>query len=715
MAENPTPAPSDTGTTGTSAFSGVSMATFAPAFQKIMARKDLFLPIFVVCIVVAMVLPMPTWLLDICLAISIMLSVLILMTVMFIEKPLELSSFPTILLLTTSMRLALSIASTRLILSNGHMGTDAAGHVIEAFGGFIMGGNFVIGIIVFIILVIVNFIVITKGSGRIAEVAARFSLDAMPGKQMAIDADLSAGMIDEDTARVRRRDLENESAFFGAMDGAAKFVRGDAVAGILITIINIIGGFIIGVVQHDLSASDAANFYTNLTVGDGLVNQIPALIISVGAGLMVSKAGTTGPTEQAIVAQLGNYPKALGISSGMMAVLAIMPGIPFIPFFALAALTGAAAYFMPKQREKERLRKTVEEQAKHTTAPPAEATVGSMLSMDLMRVELGYGLLPLVSSGEGNRLTEQIKGLRKQLAAELGFILPSVRIQDHLQLAPNGYRIMIKEIMAGQGEVRPNMLLCMDPKGQPITLPGERTKEPTFGLPAMWIEKRHREEAHFRGYTVVDPQTVVTTHLTEITKDYIAELLSYAETQKLLDEMDRSAQKLVADTVPGMITLSGIQRILQNLLSERVSVRDMPTILEGIAESATQTKNLTLITEHVRTRLARQICDSHTGVSGLLTMVVLSPEWEQIFMESLVGHGEEKQLAMPPSQLQQFIARMNQVFEEQARMGETPILLTSPMIRPYVRSIVERLRPSQVVMSQSEIHPKARIKTVAQL
>jgi flagellar biosynthesis protein FlhA len=682
---------------------------------KILERKDLFLPIFVVLVVVAMVLPIPTWLLDMSLAVSITLSVLILMTVMFIEKPLELSSFPTILLLTTSLRLALNIASTRLILSNGHTGTAAAGHVIEAFGGFIMGGNFVIGIIVFIILIIINFVVITKGSGRIAEVAARFSLDAMPGKQMAIDADLSAGMIDEDTARSRRKELENESAFFGAMDGAAKFVRGDAVACIMIVMINIVGGIIIGVVQHDLSFLDATHFYTSLTVGDGLVSQIPALIISVGAGLMVSKAGTMGPTEKAIVAQLGNYPKALGISSGMMAIMAIMPGLPFVPFFALSLLTGSAAYFMPKQREKEKIRQANAATAAQTKAAPTEVSIGSMLSMDMMRVELGYGLLPLVSSGEGNRLTEQIKGLRKQLAAELGFILPSIRIQDHLQLPPNGYRIVIKEIIAGSGEVRPNMMLCMDPKGQPITLPGERTKEPTFGLPAMWIEKRHREEAHFRGYTVVDPQTVITTHLTELVKDYMSELLSYAETQKLLEEMDKSSQKLVADTIPSQISLSGTQRILQNLLNERVSIRDLQTIIEGIAEATAQTKNLTMITEHVRARLARQLCDTYTGANGLLTMVVLSPEWEQIFSESLVGGGEEKQLAMPPSQLQQFISRMNQVFEEQAKTGESPVLLTSPAVRPYVRSIVERVRPAQVVMSQSEIHSKARIKTVAQL
>lgn len=710
MADNPPTTVNATPSSVSGALGG-----FVGYTQKILENKDLLLPIFVMCVVVAMVIPMPTWLLDVCLAVSITLSVLILMTVMFIEKPLELSSFPTILLLTTSLRLALNVASTRLILSGGHEGTNAAGHVIEAFGGFIMGGNFVIGIIVFFILIIINFIVITKGSGRIAEVAARFSLDAMPGKQMAIDADLSAGMIEEGEARQRRKELEQESSFFGAMDGAAKFVRGDAVAGIMIVFINIIGGIIIGVVQHGISLAEAAHNYTSLTVGDGLVTQIPALIISVGAGLMVSKAGTAGPTEKAIVAQLSQYPKALGISSGMMAAMAIMPGLPFVPFAILAGLTGAGAYFLPRLRAQEIAKQKADVQATQAKAPAADQPVSAMLAMDLIRVELGYGLLPLVSTGEGNRLTEQIKGLRKQLAVELGFVLPSVRIQDHLQLPPNGYRIVIKEIIAGQGDVRPNMMLCMDPKGQPITLPGERTKEPTFGLPAMWVEKRHREEAHFRGYTVVDPQTVITTHLTEIVKDYMSEMLSYAETQKLLDEVDRTAQKLVADTIPTQISMSGVQRVLQNLLNERVSIRDMQSILEGISEAAAQTKNLMMITEHVRTRLSRQLCDANTGTNGLLTMVVLSPEWEQIFAESLVGGGEEKQLAMPPSQLQQFIARMNHVFEEQAKMGETPILLTSPHTRPYVRSIIERIRPSQVVMSQSEIHTKARIKTVAQL
>ena len=684
--------------------------------SKIGRYRDLFLPALVLAVVVAMVLPLPTWLLDIALAISITISVLILMTVMFIDKPLELSAFPTILLLSTALRLALNIASTRLILTNGHMGTDAAGHVIEAFGGFIMGGNFVIGLIVFIILIIINFMVITKGSGRIAEVAARFSLDAMPGKQMAIDADLSSGLIDEAEARIRRKELEQESGFYGAMDGAAKFVRGDAVAGIMITLINIIGGIIIGVVQKDLSAAEAAHNYTSLTVGDGLVSQIPALIISIAAGLMVAKAGTPGATDQAVIRQLSQYPKALGLASGTLTIMAVLPGIPFIPFALMAGMTGAAAYYMPRMQAKEQAAQAVEAAMAQQKPAPAEAPIGTTLAIDMLHLGLGYGLLNLATQGEqGNRLTDQIKGLRRQLAKEFGFVLPSVRIQDDLQLAPNSYCIRVKEILAGSGDLRPNMLLCMDPKGQAITLPGERTKEPTFGLPAMWIDKRYREEAHFKAYTVVDPQTVITTHLTEVVKDHMAELLSYSETQKLLDEMDKSAQKLVADTIPSLISLMSVQRVLQNLLAERVSIRDLPTILEGIAESAVQTKNLTLITEHVRMRLARQICDQYSGASGLLAMVPLSPEWEQAFMESLVGHGDDRQLAMPPTQLQQFIARLTQVFEEQAKLGEAPVLLTSPSIRPYVRSIIERIRPSLVVMSQSEIHPKARIKTVGQI
>lgn len=718
------PQQSSDGATGATASDSVAAGGAASAidgqallagFSRIMQNKDVFLPLALVCIIVVMILPIPTWLLDIALAVSMTFSVLVLMTVMSVGKPLELSSFPTILLMTTTLRLSLNIASTRLILSNGHEGLSAAGKVIEAFGGFIMGNNYVIGIIVFTILVIINFIVITKGSGRIAEVAARFSLDAMPGKQMAIDADLSAGVIDETEARERRNELEQESAFFGAMDGAAKFVRGDAVAGIMITLINIIGGIIIGMAQRGMSIGDAATNYTSLTVGDGLVSQIPALVISIAAGLMVSKAGTTGSTQEQLLVQFGRYPKALGLSSGLMAALAILPGTPFLPFMALSVATGTFAYYLPKKEQQKKLEEEQQKKAEANQVPVEEKPITTALAIDMIRLELGYGLLPLVNGGANNRLTQQIRSLRRQMAAEMGFVLPSIRIQDNLKLQANSYRVMIKEIDAAEGELRPNRLLCMDPKGGQMAVAGERTKEPTFGLPAKWIEEKHREEAHFKGYTVVDAPTVLTTHVTEVVKEYMPELLSYTETQKLLDELDKPIQKLISDTVPNQINISGVQRILQNLLSERVSIRDLPTILEGISEAASFTKNLTQITEHVRTRLARQICNQNADPQGFLSLLTLSPEFEQAFAESIVGSGDDQQLAMPPTMLQKFMRSLNSTYEAQGQKGLTPALLVSPAIRPFVRSIIERFRPQVVVLSQSEIHPKAKIRTVGQV
>ena len=679
-------------------------------------RSDIALALGVITILVVLILPLPTWLLDLGLAISITFSVLVLMTALFIETPLDFNTFPTVLLLATMLRLALNVASTRLILANGHEGTDAAGRVIEAFGGFVMGGNFVIGIIVFAILVIINFIVITKGSGRIAEVSARFTLDAMPGKQMAIDADLSTGLIDEDEARTRRRTRADERTFFGAMDGAAKFVRGDAIAGLLITFINIIGGMIIGVAQKGISFSQAADTYTRLTVGDGLVTQIPALIVSTAAGLMVTKAGIRGATDKALFRQLGGQPRALALCSILLGALALLPGIPMLPFLFLTAVTGGTAWHITKRetQKKEADRQQIE--ATIETASTAEEPISAALRIDYLRLELGYGLLSLISAPrEGQRLTDQIKALRRQLAADIGFVMPSVRIQDNMQLPANTYLIRVKEIESGRGDLRPNMLLVMDPRGEDITLAGEKTKEPTFGLPALWIDESNREEALFRGYTVVEVATVITTHLTEVIKDNMAELLSYAETQKLLDELDKEHQKLIGEMVPNQISLGGVQRVLQNLLAERVSIRDLPTILEGISEACGQSRNVAMITEHVRSRLARQISNMSTNEQGYIPLVTLSPEWEQTFAESVVGTGEDRQLSLPPSRLQEFIAALRNTFERQAMMGETPVLLTSPAIRPFVRSIVERFRPMTVVMSQNEVHPKARIKTVGQI
>lgn len=696
-------------------FGGKSFKDLLIASTK---RGDIFFALAIILMLVILIMPMPAWLLDIALAFSITISCLVLMTAIFIERPNEFNAFPLVLLITTMYRLSLNLASTRLILSKGYQGPDAAGEVIAAFGGFIMGNNFVIGVIVFAILVIVNFVVITKGSGRIAEVAARFALDAMPGKQMAIDADLSSGLITEDQARARREELSKESSFYGAMDGASKFVRGDAIAGLIITFINIVAGIIIGMVQNNMSFADAGETYTRLTVGDGLVSQVPALIISVAAGILVSKAGMTDATDKVLFEQVANYPKALGMSAFMAVALGMLPGTPALPFMLLGSLTGITAYYLDKQQKiaQQRAAEVLEQEQKQgVIAKAADEPIANALRIDLIRLEIGYGLLPLINEETNRKLTDQIKALRRALASELGFVMPSIRIQDNMQLEANEYNIYIKEVRAGKGELRPTQLLVMDPRGEPITLPGENTTEPTFGLRAMWVDQSYREEAMFRGYTVVDPATVVTTHITELVKDNMPELLSYAETQKLLDELDKEHQKLIKELIPGKVSLGAVQRILQNLLQERVSIRDLPTILEGISEAVASTHSLMAITEHVRSRLARQLSNANANELGIIPLVTLSPEWEHAFAEAIVGEGDDRQLAMAPTALQAFITKVRQVMEDLAIKGETAVLLTSPGIRPFVRSIIERFRPLTVVMSQNEIHPKAKIKTVGQI
>ncbi len=706
-----------------------ALTTFKGHAKTVSGRSDIFFAIGIIGILVVLMLPIPPQALDLLLGISITLSVLILMTVLFVDKPLNLNSFPTILLIATMLRLSLNIASTRLILSKGHEGSGAAGGVIEAFGGFVMQGSIIIGVIIFGILTIINFIVITKGSGRIAEVSARFSLDAMPGKQMAIDADLSAGLIEENEAKARRKELEDESTFFGAMDGASKFVRGDAIAGLLITFINLIAGILIGVAQNELEFSESLNTYTILTIGDGLVSQIPALIVSTAAGMLVTKAGVAGSADKAVLAQLGRFPSALGLTSGLLFLLALMPGIPFLPFFILSSVLGYAAWYLWKNPpEVDELiaaggmgaaagggaMQVVGEDGEIQAAAPEENMADS-LQIDSLRLELGYGLLPLINYTKGHRLTEQIKALRKQMARESGFIIPPVRIQDNMQLPANSYVVKVKEIECARGSIRPDMLLVMDPSGGKISLPGEETTEPTFGLPAMWVAESHREEALFRNYTVVDPPTVVTTHLTEMVKDNMADLLSYSETQKLLDDLPTGEQKLIADIIPTVISVSAVQRVLQNLLGEQVSIRDLPTIIESIAEAGRITQNVTMISEHVRARLSRQISYAYTSEEGFIPLLALSPTWEQEFTNSLVGSGEERTLSMAPSKIQDFINLVRTKFDEFSMQGQNPVLLTSPTIRPYVRSIIERFRPTTVVMSQNEIHPKASIKTLGQL
>jgi flagellar biosynthesis protein FlhA len=682
---------------------------------NLLKRGDLALAFGVLTILVVLILPLPSVVLDLFLAISITLSILILMTALFIQAPLEFSAFPTVLLISTMLRLSLNLASTRLILAHGHEGTDAAGHVIQAFGNFVMGGNFVIGIIVFAILVTVNFVVITKGSGRIAEVAARFHLDSMPGKQMAIDADLSAGLIDEKIAKERRKALEDESGFFGAMDGASKFVRGDAIAGLLVVFINVIGGIIIGVAQQGLGFGEAAQAYTLLTVGDGLVTQVPALIVSTAAGLLVSKAGVSGAADKAMFKQFSGYPQALGMASGVMFVLSLLPGIPMIPFLALSGGSAVLAWNARKQKHARAAAdaKAAASPAAAAGAAAAEEPIATALKIDDLKIELGYALLPLVNGPDGtDRLTDQIKALRRSLAIEMGFVMPSVRILDNVQLEANTYVIKIKEVDAGTGKIWPNQFMVMDPGGGQVSVPGIHTIEPTFGLPATWVEASLKEEASLKGYTVVDAATVLSTHLTELLKSNMSDLLSYGEVQKLLKELPKEQGELIKDIVPSQVTISGIQRVLQLLLAERISIRDLSTILEGIADAVAFSRNPSTMVEHVRARLARQICAQNTSHNGYLPLIALSAKWEQAFAESLIGQGEERSLAMQPSKLSEFMATVRDAFERAAREGEAPVLVTSASIRPFVRSLVERFRAQTTVLSQAEIHPRARLKTV---
>ncbi len=676
------------------------------------ARGEVAMATGVIGVILLLILPIPKFLLDMLLAISLVSSVLILMSAVMMKRPLDFAIFPTVLLVSTLFRLGLNLASTRLVLTHGHEGHNSAGQVIQAFGSLMMGGNFIIGIIIFAIILVVNFVVITKGSTRIAEVSARFTLDSMPGKQMAIDADLSSGLIDEAGAKLRRKELEQESTFFGAMDGASKFVRGDAVAGLIITFINALGGMLIGVLQHSMPAGEAANAYIQLTIGDGLVTQVPAIIISIAAGFLVSKAGVEGTADKAFVAQLATNPVSLGVVSAASALIGLIPGMPLVPFAALSIGTG----FMAWRHGRDRLRpKPSEAQMAAAAAGPREEVeepIGTALTIDEVKIELGYSLLSLINDLEGRRLTDQVRALRRSLAQEYGFVMPSVRILDNMRLGTQGYAIRIKEMEAGQGEVRLGCLMAMDPNGRQVELPGEHTKEPAFGLPATWIDESLREEATFRGYTIVDPSTVLTTHLTEILKENMAELLSYGEVQKLLKELGTEEQKLVEELIPSVVTVTTLQRVLQTLLREKVSIRDLGAILEGLAEAAPHTSSVTTLVEHVRTRLARQLCWQHKGEDGALPIVTLSPEWEQAFAEALVGQGEDKQLAMAPSRLQDFIRAVRDVFERTAMAGESAVLLTGPQVRPYVRSIIERFRGQTVVMSQNEVHPRARLRTL---
>ncbi|PZO05298.1 MAG: flagellar biosynthesis protein FlhA [Alphaproteobacteria bacterium] len=678
-------------------------------------RGEVGMAVGVIGVILLLILPIPKALLDLLLAISLVSSVLILMTALMMKRPLDFAIFPTVLLVSTLFRLGLNLASTRLVLTHGHEGHDSAGQVIAAFGELMMGGNFIIGVIIFAIILVVNFVVITKGSTRIAEVSARFTLDAMPGKQMAIDADLSSGLVTEEQAKLRRKELEQESTFFGAMDGASKFVRGDAVAGLIIVFINAIGGILIGVISHDLPMGEAANTYIQLTIGDGLVTQVPAIIISIAAGFLVSKAGVEGSADKALVAQLATNPVSLGMVSAAAGLLGLIPGMPLLPFAALSIGAGFMAWRLGRAKLKPQPTEAELAAALSKPKEDVEEPIGTALSIDEVKIELGYSLLTLINDLEGRRLTDQIRALRRALAQEFGFVMPSVRILDNMRLPTQGYAIRIKEMEAGQGEVRLGSLMAMDPAGRQVELPGEHTKEPAFGLPATWIDESLREEATFRGYTIVDPSTVLTTHLTEILKENMADLLTYAEVQKLIKELGEEEKKLVDELVPSVVTVTTLQRVLQALLREKVSIRDLAAILEGLAEAAPHTTSVTNLVEHVRTRLSRQLCWQYKGEDGALPIVTLSPEWEAAFADALIGNGDDKQLAMAPSRLQEFIRNVRDVFERAAMAGESAVLLTGPQIRPYVRSIIERFRGQTVVMSQNEVHPRARLRTIGQV
>jgi len=675
--------------------------------SEIRLGGDVALGVGVVLLVAVLVVPLPAWLLDAGLALSVTSSVLVLMVALFMQRPLDFTAFPTVLLLSTLLRLALNVATTRAILTSGHEGPQAAGAVISAFGGFLMGGDVLVGIIVFAILLLVNFVVVTKGSGRIAEVAARFSLDAMPGKQMAIDADLSAGTIDEAEARRRRKELEEESAFYGAMDGAAKFVRGDAIAGLITTLINLLGGIAIGALRHGMPFGEAVSTFSFLTVGDGLVSQIPALLVSVAAGIVVTKGGVQGRADQALALQLGGA-KPLALAAVASGLMGLLPGMPFIPF---AALAGAAGYAALVQRRADEARAAAEA-APPPAAAAAEPTTAEQLRMDMLRLELGYGLLSL-AAGDAPRLSEQIRNLRRTTAQEMGFVLPSVRIQDNLQLPPDAYVIRVKEIEAGTGGLKPPLHLAIDPAGGVPDLPGERVNEPAFGLPALWIEETLREDAVALGCTVVDAAAALATHLTEVVRENMAELLSFAETQKLLDELPPEHRRLVQDLIPAQATVGTVQRVLQALLAERVSIRDLPTILEGIQDAvAGGSRGLPAILAAVRLRLSRQICDAARGPGGYIPIITLSAEWEQDFAESLAGPPEDRQLAMAPSRLTAFMQALRATFDAASATGEPAVLVCSGGIRAHVRAVVERFRPATAVLAHAEIHPRAKLRTV---
>jgi len=674
--------------------------------------KKLAGPILIIMILGMMILPLPPILLDLLFTFNIALAMIVLLVSLYTTKPLEFAVFPTVLLVTTLLRLSLNVASARIVLLEGHTGPDAAGKVIEAFGHFLVGGNYTVGIILFIILVIINFVVITKGAGRIAEVSARFTLDAMPGKQMAIDADLNAGLIGEDEARTRRSVISQEADFFGSMDGASKFVRGDAVAGILIMLVMIIGGLAIGVLQHNLDFATAANNYTLLTIGDGLVAQIPALVISTAAGIVVSRVSTDEDLSQQMLGQLFNNPLVLYITATIIGVMGLIPGMPNFSFLTLATLLAGAAYYI---EQRARLPETLE-----VAAPPqapieaVEVSWDDVMPVDILGLEVGYRLIPLVDRNQDGELLRRIRGIRKKFAHEMGFVVPAVHIRDNLELKPNGYRLALKGVEMGRGEAYVGMFLAINPGRVLGNLAGTPTRDPAFGLPAVWIEAELREQAQAFGYTVVDASTVIATHLSNIIQSHSAELLGREEVQQLLDHLAKESPKLVEELVPKLLSLSTLHRVLQSLLDEGVHIRDMRTVIETLAEHAPRTQNVDELASLVRVALGRAIIQQIYPGANELQVITLDPGLEGILMQATQTSGAEG-AGLEPGLAENLLAQAQTVAQNQEQLGLPAVLLVQAPLRGLMSRFLRRAVPQLKVISHAEVPDSKTIKVTAVL
>jgi flagellar biosynthesis protein FlhA len=678
---------------------------------RLARNSDISLAGAVVCILVFMVMPLPTMLLDLLLAFSITFALVILLVAMYIQRPLELSAFPAILLLTTLFRLSLNIATTRVVLLHGHEGAAAAGSIIKAFGGFVVGGNYVVGLIVFVILVVINFAVITKGAGRIAEVAARFTLDAMPGKQMSIDADLNAGFINEQEARSRREILAREAEYYGAMDGANKFVRGDAVAGIVITLVNILGGLAIGVFQKGMPFGLAAQTYTLLTVGDGLVSQIPALVISTAAGIIVSRAGNESSLGTEITSQVFFHPRAISMVAAVLFGFSLMPGLPTLPFLVLSLMAGGLAYSLLQAKRKSE-QAELEQRARDEKAPAVEA-LAALPPLDVLAIEVGYSLIPLVDAEQNGELLERIKAIRRQMAFDLGVIIPPVHIQDNMQLNPGEYTILLKGNEIARGELMPNGFLAMNPGGAEGAVEGVATREPTYGLPAVWIRESAKEQALSKGFTVVDTATVLTTHLAEVIRRHAHELLGRQEAQRMLDHLKQSHPKVVEELVPNLLPLGGVVKVLHNLLREQVPIRDLLAILETLGDWAPLTKDPDALTEHVRHSLARTLTKAHLAADGSLSVITLGPAVESALAEALQKGEHGRVLALDPATVNRMMNSLARQVERCAALSLQPLVLCSSPVRLPFKRLAERFIPSLCVLSYDEILSSVEIRSLA--